>query len=71
MFALLQQEWRARRVAVLYADQFPGHWACALLHALGAQVVAIPGDTPLDAETLCHLLSKRRPCMLKIGRAHV
>lgn len=68
MFALLEQEWRARRAAVLYADEFPGEWICALLRALGVQVVAVPSDAPLTSETLCRLLSKRRPCVLIVPR---
>lgn len=62
MVALLAQEWRARRVAVLHADEYPGNWVCALLRALGVQVISVSGHLPLTQEQLCRILSKRRPC---------
>ena len=68
MFALLEQEWRARRVVVLHADEFPGEWVCALLRTLGVQVIAVPSGAPQTQETLCRLLGKRRPCMVILPR---
>ena len=62
MFALLEQEWRARRAVVLLADAYPGIWVCALLRALGVQVIPVSEAVSLTSETLCRILSKRRPC---------
>lgn len=70
MVSLLEQTWRARRAVVLDADCYPGNWISSLLRALGVQVIPVSASQTLSQESLCRLLSKRRPCAVIVPHLH-